>query len=55
MPLENGPDGRVVNHLFRFSVGKGLSADVTSLDVSAGALADGHYAEPETIKVAVNR
>ena len=54
-PLENGPNGRVLNHLFRFSVNSGLAADVTSLDVSAGALADGHYAEPVTVKVAVRR
>lgn len=54
-PLESGPNGRVLNHLFRFSVTSGLAADVTSLDVSAGALADGHYAEPVTVKVAVKR
>ncbi|MEV4615219.1 hypothetical protein AB0K43_21915 [Kitasatospora sp. NPDC049258] len=54
-PLENGPNGRVLNHLFRFSLAPSVAADVTSLDVSAGAVADGHYAESVTTRVGVKR
>ncbi|MCC9309405.1 hypothetical protein LN042_20355 [Kitasatospora sp. RB6PN24] len=53
--LQNGPDGHVVNYLFRFSVAKNLPSDITSLDVSAGAVGDGHYAAPVTVPVTVVR
>ncbi|WP_035847415.1 hypothetical protein [Kitasatospora azatica] len=54
-PLENGQYGRVTNYLFRFSAAPSLDPAVTSLTVSTGALADGHYAGPVGTQVAVHR
>ncbi|GAA1068971.1 hypothetical protein GCM10009665_74990 [Kitasatospora nipponensis] len=54
-PLESGPYGRVLNFDFRFALAAGTAPEVTSLTVSAGALADGHFAETVGTRVAVER